>query len=257
VDRQPPTSHGLGVTHLEISEPTRRSLIWETRFVMIAFLAPGIAAAIVLLVQHASGVGPVTRFPVYIRQSQLTNMLVGMLAYLPAAAVVPLALFLLNRTGDTPARLGLEAPSLRMDVVPALGLAAASFGSEVVLLIPLIPLLASHPSLISKTPVGHVPGYYVIWGLMISATTAIAEEVLMNGYLMTRLHQFGWTPRSALILAMALRTSYHVYYGVGFVLTIPFAYFMTRSFQKNGRLTRPIVAHFLFDATLITISILT
>jgi membrane protease YdiL (CAAX protease family) len=56
---------------------------------------------------------------------------------------------------------------------------------------------------------------------------------------------------------MALRTSYHVYYGIGFVLTIPFAYFMTRSFQKNGRLTRPIVAHFLFDATLITISILT
>jgi membrane protease YdiL (CAAX protease family) len=56
---------------------------------------------------------------------------------------------------------------------------------------------------------------------------------------------------------MVLRTSYHVYYGVGFVATIPFAYFVTRSFQKHGRLTRPIVAHFLFDAAVFTIAILT
>jgi hypothetical protein len=48
-----------------------------------------------------------------------------------------------------------------------------------------------------------------------------------------------------------------VYYGIGFVATIPFAYFVTRSFQKQGRLTRPIMAHFLFDATVLTIAILT
>jgi hypothetical protein len=30
---------------------------------------------------------------------------------------------------------------------------------------------------------------------------------------------------------------------------------MTRSFQKRGRLTRPIMAHFLYDATLITIAV--
>ena len=60
-----------------------------------------------------------------------------------------------------------------------------------------------------------------------------------------------------LILSLALRTSYHVYYGLGFVLTIPFGYFVTRSFQKNRRLTRPIAAHFLWDAILITIAVLT
>jgi membrane protease YdiL (CAAX protease family) len=78
----------------------------------------------------------------------------------------------------------------------------------------------------------------------------------MNGYLVTRLQQLGWTPRSVLILAMVLRTSYHIYYGVGFLATVPFAYFMTRSFQKNRRLTRTVLAHFLLDAILITISIL-
>jgi membrane protease YdiL (CAAX protease family) len=59
-----------------------------------------------------------------------------------------------------------------------------------------------------------------------------------------------------LILSLALRTSYHVYYGLGFILTIPFGYYVTRSFQKHKRLNRPIAAHFLFDSILFTITIL-
>jgi membrane protease YdiL (CAAX protease family) len=58
------------------------------------------------------------------------------------------------------------------------------------------------------------------------------------------------------VLSLTLRTSYHVYYGLGFLLTIPLGYFLTRSFQKHRRLMRPIIAHFLYDAVLITISIL-
>jgi membrane protease YdiL (CAAX protease family) len=57
-------------------------------------------------------------------------------------------------------------------------------------------------------------------------------------------------------LAVALRTSYHVYYGLGFIFTIPLGIFVTRSFQKHRRLNRPIAAHFLYDAVLVTISIL-
>jgi membrane protease YdiL (CAAX protease family) len=255
----PPRSASFGgeTKRLAIDEPTRRDLVWETRFVMIAFLAPGIAAAVVLLAQHVSGAGVVTRFPVLVAGHPLTNLIVGMFAYLPTACVVPLALLLLKRTGDSPSRLGLAMPKLKTDVVPAFGLIGASFGSEFVVLIFLSPLLVAHSSLVSNTPVGHVPGYYVIWGLMISATTAVAEEVLMNGYLVTRLHELGWTPRSVVILAVILRTSYHIYYGIGFIATVPFAYFMTRSFQKNRRLTRTILAHFLFDAILITIAVLT
>jgi len=63
-------------------------------------------------------------------------------------------------------------------------------------------------------------------------------------------------PRRALLLSLTLRTSCHVYYGLGFLLTIPFGYYATRSFQKHRRLMRPIVAHFLYDAVLITIAVL-
>ena len=118
------------------------------------------------------------------------------------------------------------------------------------------PFMVNHRSLFVSVATQHVPKYYVIWGLVISAVTAVTEEVLVNGYLITRLGQLGWTPRKSLILSLILRTSYHVYYGIGFILTVPFGFFVTRSFQKHHKLNRPIVAHFLFDAILISISIL-
>lgn len=89
-----------------------------------------------------------------------------------------------------------------------------------------------------------------------AAVTAVTEEVLVNGYLITRLGQLGWTPRAALALSLVLRTSYHVYYGLGFLLTVPLGWFLTRSFQKHRRLNRPIAAHFLYDAALFAVTIL-
>src|SRR6202034_2156156 len=107
------------------------------------------------------------------------------------------------------------------------------------------PVFAHESSFVNRVAIGHVPSYYVLWGLAMAAITAIAEEVLVNGYLITRLGQLGWTRNSALILSLVLRTSYHVYYGLGFLLTIPFGYFVTRSFQKHHRLNRSIAAPFI------------
>ncbi len=143
-------------------------------------------------------------------------MLLGIIAYLPVMAIVPIALLLLARTGQPPSKRARSAP-LVTDVFPGLGLAVAAFCCEVVILIPLSPLLVHHKNLISTVPIGHVPGYYVVWGIAISAISAITEEVMMSGYLLTRLHQLGWSPNAALALSLTLRTSYHVYYGLGFL----------------------------------------
>jgi hypothetical protein len=229
--------------------------VWETRFVMFAFLIIGVTGAVVALVQHVDGNGPITEFPVLLRHNPVGNLIVGIFAYFSTAPMVPLALFLLARTGQRPSALGLGWPSLRKDIWPALGLIGASYGCEIVLSLVLAPILLKG-SISNHAVVGHVPGYYVIYGLALAAVTAINEEVLVNGYLLVRLEQLGWTPGKVLALSLALRTSYHIYYGVGFILTVPFGYFVTRSFQKNRRLNRSIVAHFLFDAILFTVAIL-
>jgi len=236
---------------------SRNELVWETRFVMFAFLISGVMAAVVLIVRHAYHVGagpdPVS---LVIPGHPLASFLVGIPEYLTVAAVAPLVLMLLRRTGQDRRVLGLALPGWSSDIWPAIGLIAAGVGTEFVFLIPLGRLLEDHPGLLNQTAVGHVPAYYVIYGLAISATTAVAEEVIVNGYLLVRLNQLGWDPRRALILSLFLRTSYHIYYGLGFIFTIPLGYFLTRSFQKRGLLTRVIFAHFLYDAVLITIAIL-
>jgi membrane protease YdiL (CAAX protease family) len=169
---------------------------------------------------------------------------------------VPIALLLLSRSGQRPATLGLGRPGWRADVWPGLGLAAANYGITWVASILLLGLIGRNSKLLVQIPVGHVPAYYVIYGIAMSMVAAVAEETLVSGYLLTRLEQLGWSPRRALALSLTLRTSYHVYYGLGFLLTIPFGYLVTRSFQKNRRLMRPIVAHFLFDAVVISIAVL-
>jgi membrane protease YdiL (CAAX protease family) len=245
------------VLPVHLHAETRASLIWETRFVMAVFLTPAVLAAVVILVQHFYGGGNGSRFPSITPDHPVTNLILGILSYIPVAAVVPVTLYLLKRTGQPPSSLGIARPSFTNDILPGLGLAAASFGAEIAMLIPFAGLLAHHSKLVNQVALGHLPHYYVIFGLVVSATTAITEEVLVNGYLLTRLGQLGWNPRSALILSLTLRTSYHIYYGLGFLLTIPFGWFVTRSFQKHGRLNRAIAAHFLFDSIVFTIAILT
>jgi membrane protease YdiL (CAAX protease family) len=235
---------------------SRKSLIVETWCVMVAFLVPGVVSAILVLAQHISGVADIARFPTVVSNHPLENMFLGILGYIPVGAVVPIALYLLWRTGQDRQTLGLGVPSFTQDVIPGLGIGAMAYVCEVILLAPFAVFLAKHSSLVVNVSTQSVPKYYLIYGIAISAVTSITEEVLVNGYLITRLNQLGWSPRSALILSLILRTSYHIYYGLGFLLTVPFGYFVTRSFQKHHKLNRPIVAHFLYDSILFTISIL-
>jgi uncharacterized protein len=223
---------------------------------MVGFLALPLTSAVAILAQHAQGQAGISRFPVIVSGHPLTNMILGILTYSPVVAMVPLAFLLLARTGQPPATLGLGRPQFLADVWPGLGLAVLAFVAEFVLLIPLTPLLDRDSSLVNPVPLGHVPSYYLIWGLTVSAMTAVAEETFMSGYFLTRLEQLGWSPNRALALSLTLRTSYHVYYGIGFLLTIPFGFFVTRSFQKHRRLNRVMAAHFIFDGALFIIAFL-
>jgi membrane protease YdiL (CAAX protease family) len=241
---------------IRIEAQSRPGLIWETCFVELAFLLPGIAAAVQVLVAHLGGVSDIGLFSTVVPGHPVESLIVGIFSYLAVGAVVPLGLLLLARTGQGPAVLGLGMPGLRSDLWPAIGIVLSGYAVALLATLPFSALLAHHSGLFSQVHVGHVPKYYILYGLAVSAITAITEETLVSGYLLTRLEQFGWTPQRALLLSLTLRTSYHVYYGLGFLFTIPVGYFLTRSFQKHHRLTRPIVAHFIYDAVLITIAIL-
>jgi len=238
-----------------IQGAARRGLVLETWFVQIAFLLPGIVGALALLARQIAG-DSVTRLPTIVHGHPLENLVLGIVTYVSVASLVPLALLLLARTGQGPASLGLGRPLWRQDWLAGAGLALSGFAALFLMALLLAPFLIGHKSLVLQMSVGAVPKYYIAYGIALAAITAVTEETLVSGYLLTRLEQLGWNPRRALLLSLALRTSYHIYYGLGFLLTVPLGYLLTRSFQKHRRLNRPIVAHFLYDAVLLTIGVL-
>lgn len=234
-------------------EPTRRDLVIETWLVMAAMLTPWLISAFVVLGSHLATGATLNPLPSFDRHEPAVNIVLGLISYVPTIAVVPLTLLLLARTGQKPADLGLTR-ARGADIGAALGLAGAALASEFVLAILLAPI--EHSKLANTTGPLHVPAYYVVFGLSQSLLTSIAEETGVNGYLITRLDQLGWSPGAAFWLSLALRTSYHIYYGIGLIFTLPFGFLVTRSFQKHRKLSRPIVAHFLYDSTVFLIAIL-
>ena len=81
-----------------------------------------------------------------------------------------------------------------------------------------------------------------------AAGNAWAEEVLVVGYLLTRLRQFGVRENPALLAAAVLRGSYHLYQGFGgFLGNLVMGLVFGRVWQRTNRLWSLVLAHTLLD----------
>jgi hypothetical protein len=233
----------------------RRWLGWETGFVVAAMAVPGVIAAVTILAQHVGGASDLDEFDLPLKHHPGASLVLLMLGYLTTALVVPIALLQLARSGQPPSALGLERRGLGRDAASAVGLLAGSYA--LLLPIGLLLTLAGTGKFDNTASNTHVPAYYLIYGVLVSATTAINEEVIVNGYFLTRLSQLGWSRWPAFWLSFGVRESYHLYYGIGIIATFPLGYLVTRSFQKRGRLGRAIFTHFAFDLISFSIAVLT
>ena len=242
-------------TVARVSDANRKWVGWETIFVAVAFVLPAAAAAVVILIRHVERVSDLDEFALPLKHNPAGSLPLMLLLYASTAVITPIALLLLARDGLTPPRLGLTLRWFRLDLLPSIGLLGGVWLANIATALILFPLY-NDKSLSNTSANTHVPAYFVIYALFVSAVTAINEEVVVNGYLMTRLAQRGWNPWPSLALSLALRTSYHAYYGAAIIATVPCGYLVTRSFQRHGRLSRPILTHFLFDAILLTIAVL-
>lgn len=81
-----------------------------------------------------------------------------------------------------------------------------------------------------------------------AAGNAWAEEVLVVGYLISRLRQLGFRENSSLLVAAVLRGSYHLYQGFGgFVGNLIMGLVFGRVWQRTNRIWPLVVAHTLLD----------
>ncbi|GIF07607.1 CPBP family intramembrane glutamic endopeptidase [Actinoplanes siamensis] len=176
----------------------------------------------------------------------LTNQVLGILFDLVPVA---LAWYLLRRDGMRPGRdLGIDFRRPGFDTGWGAGL-AAGIGIPGLLLV----YAALHLGLSAQiVPSGLNAYWWTVPVLILAAIqNAVLEEVLVVGYLITRLRQIGRLPVPMIIVcSAALRGSYHLYQGFGgflgnVVMGVVFALF----YLRTKRVMPLIVAHSLLDIT--------
>jgi membrane protease YdiL (CAAX protease family) len=157
-----------------------------------------------------------------------------------------LALYLLWRSGIGPAAVGLGRLRARADVLGGVGLALL-IGVPGLALYQAARLLglnaAVEPAELNDT------WWRIPVLLALSFGNGWAEEIVVVGFLMTRLRQLGTGRWWTLALASLLRGAYHLYQGFGAGLgNVAMGLVFGYAWQRTGRLWPLIIAHGLIDA---------
>ncbi|GFG71284.1 CPBP family intramembrane glutamic endopeptidase [Mycolicibacter senuensis] len=156
-----------------------------------------------------------------------------------------LALYLLWRSGFPPGRIGLDRLPRRRDLAGGLGLAALIGlpGLGLYLLARTLGLNADViPAAVDDT------WWRAPMLIVIAFANGFAEEVIVVGYLLTRLRQLRVSPAVALAGSALLRGAYHLYQGFGAGLgNIAMGLVFGYAWQRTGRLWPLVLAHGLID----------
>jgi membrane protease YdiL (CAAX protease family) len=229
---------------------TRGQLRLEIAIVLLLSLGQSAVYSMVSLVAKLTAGKPLSQQTATLNPSQsprpyldLTYQLLGVFF---ALVPVLLALYLLGRDRQEPARtLGIDFRRPAGDAGWGTGLAAA-IGIPGLLLVYAAAQLGLNAQIV---PAALQPVWWAVPVLIIAAMqNAILEEVIVVGYLMTRLRELGWRVGYIVAASAVLRGSYHLYQGFGaFVGNAVMGVMFSLFFLRKGRVMPLIVAHSLLD----------
>jgi membrane protease YdiL (CAAX protease family) len=176
----------------------------------------------------------------------LLDLSLQLLNIVLSLAPVLLVLYLLARAGERPSAIGLDARQPWRDLAKGAALAAVIGGSGLGLY-----LAAFHLGVELNVVAENLPDvWWRIPVLLLSAAqNAILEEVVVVGYLLSRLDRLGVRPSRAIPISAVIRGSYHLYQGAGgFLGNAVMGLIFGFLYRRWGRVTPLIIAHFLIDA---------
>jgi membrane protease YdiL (CAAX protease family) len=176
----------------------------------------------------------------------LLDLVMQLLNITLSLAPVLLVFYLLARAGERPSSIGVDARQPGRDLARGAALAAVIGGSGLGLY-----LIAFHIGVELNVVAENLPD---IWWrfpvlLLSAAQNATVEEVIVVGYLLSRLDRLGVRPSRAIALSAVIRGSYHLYQGVGgFVGNAVMGLIFGYLYRRWGRVMPLLIAHFLIDA---------
>jgi membrane protease YdiL (CAAX protease family) len=176
----------------------------------------------------------------------LLDLIMQLLNITLSLAPVLLVFYLLARAGERPSSIGVDAREPGRDLARGAVLAALIGGSGLGLYV-----IAYHLGVELNVVAENLPDVWWRFPVLLlsAAQNATVEEVIVVGYLLSRLDLLGVRPSRAIALSAVIRGSYHLYQGVGAflgnaVMGLVFGYL----YRRWGRVMPLLIAHFLIDA---------
>ena len=217
----------------------RRLLAEETLIVLsLSLLASAVFAILSLLEAPLRGVTVAS----VSQSTQLARQIFGTLFSL---APVWLVVYLVRRSGEGLEGIGLRWDRPRQDIgrgaLLFLVVGAAGIGLYLAAV-----ALGVNRFVVPVPPLGH---WWTIPVLLLNAAqAALLEEVIVVGYLITRLQQLRLSEPAAVGASALLRGAYHLYQGWGgFAGNLALGLFFGLFFTRTRRTWPLVVAHFLLD----------
>jgi len=156
-----------------------------------------------------------------------------------------LVVHLLHRSGESMRAIGFDASTRGRDLLRGIALAAIIGGIGLAFYLLTFALGVDLTVVAENLP----DVWWRIPVLVLSAlANALLEELVVVGYLVRRLGQLGWGPRTSVVCSAVVRGSYHLYQGLGgFLGNAAMGLVFARLFQRWGRVAPLVVAHALID----------
>lgn len=240
-------------TAAQVPTPTRRRLSAEVLIVLGLSLGQNAVYAIVRLVERylaepAIGQQTTTLNPSRAKIDYL-DLIYQILHIVFALVPVALALFLLSTYG----RSWVRALGLHRDGRPWWRDLAWGFGLAAAIGLPGLGVYAVGRAIGQSVRVntsGLPEAWWAAAILLASAAVAgLLEEVIVVGYLATRLRELRWGIAATIVASALLRGTYHLYQGWPMALgNVAMGVVFAAYFLRTGRVGPLIIAHWTIDA---------
>ncbi|HEX5189396.1 MAG TPA: CPBP family intramembrane glutamic endopeptidase [Streptosporangiaceae bacterium] len=162
-------------------------------------------------------------------------------------APVLLVLYLMARSGEPASTIGLDTSQPGKDSARGVALAILIGGSGLGLY-----LAAFHLGFNLNVVPENLPAVWWRYPVLVldGIQNGVLEEIVVLGYLLTRLDQLGWSPVAAVAASALLRGSYHLYQGFGgFLGNLAMGIIFGALYLRWRRVTPMVIAHSLIDIT--------
>jgi membrane protease YdiL (CAAX protease family) len=241
----------VALSENSLRPPPTRLIRWEILAVFAVSLGASALNAFLHLISSLLAPAPLAR-----QQALLVGSLaphhpwldlsLQLASIVETLAPVLLVLYLMARSGEPPSLIGLDGTEPVRDGVRGAVLAAVIGGAGLGLY-----LAAYHLGFSLHVVPESLPAVW--WRdpilLLNAIQNGLLEEVLVVGYLLTRLDQLGWAPSVAVIASAVLRGCYHLYQGFGgFLGNLAMGLIFGMLYLRWRRVMPLIVAHSLIDA---------